>query len=50
MARSLHFTPQAVFAPAYNLNSKDIIEQRSFFNPDYDYFVDVGGRGGGKDS
>lgn len=22
--------------------------ERSFFNPDYDYFVDVGGRGGGK--
>ena len=24
------------------------MEQRSFFNPDYDYFVDKGGRGGGK--
>ncbi len=48
MGRQLEFRPQKVFAPAYNLDTKQIIEQRSFFNPDYDYFVDVGGRGGGK--
>ncbi len=48
MGRQLEFRPQKVFAPAYNLDTKQIIEQRSFFNPAYDYFVDVGGRGGGK--
>lgn len=48
MSRQLNFTPQKVFAPAYNMDVKDILEQRSFFNPDYDYFVDRGGRGGGK--
>ncbi len=48
MGRQLEFRPQKVFAPAYNLDTKKIIEQRSFFNPDYDYFVDVGGRGSGK--
>ncbi len=48
MSKALHFSPQKVFAPAYNLDTKKIIEQRSFFNPAYDYFVDVGGRGGGK--
>ena len=48
MARSLHFSPQKIFAPAYNLDPKKIMTERSFFNPDYDYFVDVGGRGGGK--
>ena len=48
MSRSLHFSPQKIFAPAYNLDPKVIMAQRSFFNPDYDYFVDEGGRGGGK--
>ncbi len=48
MSRQLVFKPQKVFAPAYNLDPKEIIAQRSFFNPAYDYFVDVGGRGGGK--
>jgi phage terminase large subunit len=45
---SLHFTPQKVFAPAYNLITKVIMAERSFFSSDYDYFVDYGGRGGGK--
>ena len=48
MTRALHFSPQKIFAPAYNLDPKKIMAERSFFNPDYDYFVDEGGRGGGK--
>ena len=48
MSKALHFNPQKVFAPAYNLDPKVIMAERSFFNPAYDYFVDVGGRGGGK--
>ena len=44
----LNFRPQKVFAEAYNTDVKDIISQRTFFNPKYDYFVDFGGRGGGK--
>lgn len=48
MSKPLHFSPQKVFAPAYNLDPKVIMAERSFFNPDYDYFVDKGGRGGGK--
>ena len=47
MAR-LDFRPQPVFASAYNMDINDVMEQRSFFNPAYDYFVDMGGRGGGK--
>lgn len=45
---SLHFAPQKVFAPAYNLDVKVIMAERSFFSSQYDYFVDYGGRGGGK--
>lgn len=44
----LAFKPQKVFAPAYNTDLKTIKAERSFFNSDYDYFVDWGGRGGGK--
>lgn len=45
---NLHFSPQTVFAPAYNLDTKEIIKQRSFFSSKYSFFVDYGGRGGGK--
>ena len=48
MSKSLHFAPQKVFAPAYNLDTKVIMAERSFFSSLYDYFVDFGGRGGGK--
>lgn len=48
MSRKLNFTPQKVFAPAYYTDAKDIIRNRTFFRNDYDYFVDYGGRGGGK--
>jgi phage terminase large subunit len=48
MSKALHFTPQKVFAPAYNLDTKVIMAERSFFSSGYDYFVDYGGRGGGK--
>ena len=48
MSKPLSFTPLKVFAPAYNLDPKVIMAERSFFNPAYDYFVDVGGRGGAK--
>lgn len=48
MSKRLDFRPQKVFAPAYNLNNKVIMAERSFFNSAYDYFVDFGGRGGGK--
>jgi phage terminase large subunit len=48
MSKALHFAPQKVFAPAYNLITKVIMAKRSFFSSDYDYFVDYGGRGGGK--
>jgi len=44
----LRFKPQKIFAPAYNLDVKEIIKHRSFFSNLYDYFVDYGGRGGGK--
>lgn len=44
----LHFSPQKVFAKAYNINTADIIKERSFFSSLYDFFVDYGGRGGGK--
>jgi len=45
---SLHFAPQKVFAPAYNTDVKTILKERSFFSSLYDFFVDYGGRGGGK--
>ncbi|AHK11656.1 terminase large subunit [Shewanella sp. phage 1/41] len=48
MSKRLDFRPQKVFAPAYNLNTKVIMAERSFFSSMYDYFVDFGGRGGGK--
>ena len=48
MSKALHFSPQKVFAPAYNLDPKKIMAERSFFNPKYEYFVDTGGRGSGK--
>lgn len=44
----LVFTPQKVFSQAYNLDPKLIMAERSFFSSKYDYFVDYGGRGGGK--
>jgi len=44
----LHFSPQEIFAPAYYTDAKEIIERRTFFREEYDFFVDVGGRGGGK--
>ena len=44
----LDFRPQKIFADAYNTNVADILNNRSFFNSDYDYFVDRGGRGSGK--
>ena len=45
---SLDFNPQPVFSTAYNMDINDVMQQRSFFTPEYDYFVDMGGRGGGK--
>jgi len=45
---SLHFSPQKIFAPAYNTDAKQIISERSFFSSKYDFFIDYGGRGGGK--
>lgn len=48
MSKQLDFRPLKVFAKAYNLDPKVIMAERSFFNSDYDYFVDVGGRGGAK--
>ena len=44
----LHFAPQKVFSKAYNLDPETIMAERSFFSSDYDYFIDYGGRGGGK--
>ena len=44
----LVFKPQKVFAPAYNTDLKTVQAERSFFCSLYDYFVDYGGRGGGK--
>ena len=48
MSKELDFRPQKVFAKAYNLDTRVIMAERSFFSSLYDYFVDVGGRGGGK--
>ena len=45
---SLHFAPQKIFSPAYNIDPKKIIGERSFFSNLYDFFIDYGGRGGGK--
>lgn len=45
---SLNFAPQQVFSKAYNLDPNVIMQERSFFSSMYDYFVDYGGRGGGK--
>lgn len=44
----LVFKPQKIFAPAYNTDPNVIKQERSFFCSLYDYFVDYGGRGGGK--
>ena len=44
----LNFDPQKIFHECYNMSTKDILSQRSFFNPKYEYFVDYGGRGSGK--
>jgi phage terminase large subunit len=44
----LHFSPQKVFAPAYYTDASLILKHRTFFNHAYDFFVDYGGRGGGK--
>jgi phage terminase large subunit len=48
MSRGLDFRPQKAFSKAYNLDAKVILEKRSVFSDEYDYFVDKGGRGGGK--
>lgn len=44
----LAFYPQKVFAPAYYTDPKDILKYRTVFRHEYVYFVDYGGRGGGK--
>lgn len=44
----LVFKPQKVFAPAYYTKTEDIVKHRTLFRLDYDFFVDYGGRGGGK--
>lgn len=44
----LNFNPLDVFKPAYNLDQKSVMAERSFFSSLYDYFIDYGGRGGGK--
>lgn len=44
----LDFRPQPVFSNCYNLDIKKVMRERSFFNPDYENFVDYGGRGSGK--
>lgn len=48
MSRTLEFHPQKIFANAYYTNPNEIIEHRTLFRHDFDYFVDYGGRGGGK--
>jgi len=45
---ALNFNPQPIFAPAYNMTIEAMRRERSFFNPEYEYFVDYGGRGSGK--
>jgi len=44
----LNFNPLNVFKPAYNLDQQSVMAERSFFSSLYDYFIDYGGRGGGK--
>lgn len=44
----LNFNPLPVFKPAYNMDKESFRAERSFFKPEYRYFVDYGGRGGGK--
>tara|TARA_R110002012_G_scaffold316344_1_gene531197 strand:+ start:2077 stop:3567 length:1491 start_codon:yes stop_codon:yes gene_type:complete len=48
MSRTLEFTPLKIFAPAYYTDPNEIISNRTLFRHDFDYFVDYGGRGGGK--
>lgn len=48
MSKVMRFFPQKVFAPAYYTDVKDIVKHRTLFRPEYTYFVDEGGRGGGK--
>jgi phage terminase large subunit len=43
-----NLNPQKVFQKAYYLKAKDILAKRTFFRQEYSYFVDYGGRGGGK--
>ncbi len=44
----LAFFPQKVFAPAYYTDPNEILKRRTIFREEYVYFVDYGGRGGGK--
>ena len=44
----LAFYPQKVFAPAYYTDPNEILKRRTIFREEYDFFVDYGGRGGGK--
>ena len=48
MSKSLSFFPQTAFAPAYYTDINEIMKERSFFRKEFSYFVDYGGRGGGK--
>lgn len=48
MSRTLEFKPQKIFAHAYYTDANEIIENRTLFRHEFDYFVDYGGRGGGK--
>lgn len=48
MSRTFRFYPQKVFAKGYNTGIDDIMRHRSVFSLDYDFWVDYGGRGGGK--
>ena len=48
MSRTLEFAPQKAFAKAYYTDPNLIIDNRTVFSHEYDYFVDLGGRGGGK--
>lgn len=44
----LAFYPQKIFAPAYYTDPNEILKRRTIFREEYDFFVDYGGRGGGK--
>lgn len=44
----LAFYPQKTFAPAYYTDPNEILKRRTIFREEYVYFVDYGGRGGGK--